>query len=133
MEPMIFYKVSSEDIMAAEQRMNRKFSQSLRDFYKEIGWGYFEDDDKIFINMLMSPSEAADFYCEEGNYEYSEEREFVKEDEFVFFEVDSNCHVKLKVINGVDHGVYFGRKIADSFLDFMKKMSKNSNYYNEIK
>lgn len=81
----------------------------------------------------MSPSDITDFYCAKGNYVYAEEREFLKDNEFVFFEVDANCHITLNIENNAEDGVYFGmNKIADSLYGFVKKMSENSNYYDDI-
>lgn len=130
---MIFYPVTIEEINNSETRMKKRFPQSIKTFYLEIGWGYFEDESKSFINLFMSPDDIADFYCAEGNYVYAEEREFLKENEFVFFEVDANCHITLNFKNDVEEGIYFGTdKIADSFFEFINKMRENSNYYDDI-
>lgn len=130
---MIFYPVTIDEINAAEKQMNKKFPVSIRQFYQEIGWGFFEDEEKSFINLLMSPSDVADFYCAKGNYVYAEEREFLEENEFVFFEVDSNCHITLNMENDTETGIYFGEdKIAESLPEFLQKMSMDSNYYDNI-
>lgn len=81
----------------------------------------------------MSPSDVADFYCAKGNYVYAEEREFLEENEFVFFEVDSNCHITLNMENDTETGIYFGEdKIAESLSEFLQKMGIDSNYYDNI-
>lgn len=129
---MIFSPVTIEEINNAEKEMNRKFPESLKEFYLEIGWGYFEDEDKIFRNLLMSPRDIADFYCEKGNYVYSEDREFLGDNEFVFFEVDTNCHMTINLEDGVEEGIYFVDKVAESIYDFVNKMSENPNYYDDI-
>ena len=130
---MIFYPVSIDEINNAEKQMNRQFPKSIKQFYLEIGWGFFEDESKSFINLLMSPSDIADFYCANGNYVYAEEREFLEENEFVFFEVDAECHITLNLEDDVEEGIYFGTdKIADSLFDFVSKMSEDSNYYDDI-
>mgnify|MGYP003372047679 CR=1 FL=1 len=130
---MVFYLVGSDEINKAEIRMKKIFPDSLREFYRQIGWGFFGDESKNFINMLMSPSDIADFYCSEGNYEYAEEREFLSENRFVFFEVDANCHITMKLQNGIESGIFFGAdKIAESLSEFIKKMSIDTNYYGSL-
>ena len=130
---VIFYPVTIDEINSAENQMNKQFPDSIKQFYLEVGWGFFEDESKSFINLLMSPSDIADFYCAKGNYVYAEEREFLEENEFVFFEVDANCHITLNLVNSSEDGIYFGTdKIAENLIDFVKKMSENSNYYDDI-
>ena len=132
-EKMIFYPVPIEAIDSAEKQMKRQFPESIKQFYLNVGWGFFEDESKSFINLLMSPSDIADFYCAKGNYVYAEEREFLEEYEFVFFEVDANCHITLNLVDNVEEGIYFGTdKIAESLLEFLTRMSEDSNYYDDI-
>ena len=125
-----FYRVTLEEIEKAENDMGRKFPEELKRFYLEVGFGYFDTESKNWLNLLMSPTQIADYYLARGYYEYSEDREFMKDDELVFFEVDSNVHIKLK-ISGENVGkVYFGRKmIADSFSEFVQKMDDCSTFF----
>lgn len=125
----MFYPVK-EEIIYAESRMKIDFPKELREFFSQIGYGYFYDKDECFIDLLMSPRRIADFRCGEGDYFYVEEREFLKSEDLVFFEIDSNCHIYLK-IGGEDGGnVFLGkRKIAQSFGEFIGKISIESNFF----
>ncbi len=51
---------------------------------------------------------------------------------FVFFEVDTNCHMTINLEDGVEEGIYFVDKVAESIYDFVNKMSENPNYYDDI-
>lgn len=48
-EKHVFYKVTKEDIILAEKRIEKKFPNDLHIFYKEIGYGYFYDKDECYI------------------------------------------------------------------------------------
>lgn len=126
----VFYPVTEEDILLAEERMGRKIPDAMKAFYVEIGYGYFEDTSECYIDLLMSPKQIADYVCAEGDYIYAEEREFFKDNEMVFFEVDSNCHIVIKC-EGEERGkIYMGnRKIAEDFSEFVNHIFEKSNWY----
>lgn len=129
----VFYKVKKEDVEAAELNMDIKFPEEIVLFFDEIGYGYFYDKDECFTDVLMKPQDIADFRCGEGNYFYSEEREFLKSEDLVFFEVDSNCHIYIKLCGENKGNVYLGsKKIAESFKHFIQKISEKSNYFFKI-
>ncbi len=126
----IFYKVSPEEIEKAENDMGKIFPKTLKCFYQEIGYGFFDTETKDWLNLLMPPSQIADYYLARGNYEYSEDREFVKDEDFVFFERDCSVHIKLKTSGENEGKVFFGRKmIADSFELFVQKMAECSSFF----
>ncbi len=130
----VFYKVSKDDVKKAETRMLMEFPKDLKKFFEEIGYGFFYDEDECFTDVLMKPQDIADFRCGEGNYYYAEEREFLKEEDLVFFEVDSNCHIHIKVSGENVGKIYFGnRLIADSFEMFVQVLSKKSNFFFNFK
>jgi hypothetical protein len=61
-----FYPLELQDIENAEDRLGYKFPSQLRDFYLEIGYGFFDHtaDKKIrqevYANRLMDPCSVAD-------------------------------------------------------------------------
>lgn len=126
----VFYKVSKEDIRKAEQRMSLEFPEEIVCFFEEIGYGFFYDKDECFTDVLMKPESIADFRCAEGNYVYAEDREFLEPEDLVFFEVDSNCHIYIKIWGENKGKIYFGSEmIAETFVDFIRKISEKSNYF----
>ena len=126
----IFYKLSEDTVEKAEKELCMKFPEQLKRFYAEIGYGYFCDKEKTDINLLMSPQHIVDYYKGNGNYAYAEDREFVRADEFVFFELDCSSHMKIK-LEGENAGkVFFGRKeIAKNLEEFIAKLDEYSGYY----
>ena len=129
-ESYSFYQISQEEIDEAEQRLGFVFPAQLRLFYEEVGYGFFYDNEGCFTDVLMKPSDVADYRLGEGNYEYAEERDFFSDEDLVFFEVDADVHIYLK-ISGKNSGcVYFGkRKIAKSIQEFIIKIYDKSNYF----
>ena len=127
-----FYRVNKKEINDAEEKIKMKFPKELQDFYEEIGYGYFYDKDECFIDVLMKPMDIADYRCGKGMYVCSEDREFLGDDALVFFEVDSNCNIHIK-ISGFDKGkIFLGKtEIASNFYEFIKRISENSNYFFE--
>lgn len=78
----------------------------------------------------MKPQDIADFVCGEGNYFYSEEREFLGNEDLVFFEIESNIHIHIKQDEMHKGKIYLGRReIAKDFVEFIHKLDIESNYY----
>ena len=126
----IFYKLNSDSVEKAEKELDIQFPEDLKRFYSEIGYGYFCDKDKTDINLLMSPQQIVDYCKGTGNYVYSEDREFMKADELVFFELGSNSHLKIKVTGENNGKVFFGRKeIAPNLESYIKKLDAESGFY----
>lgn len=123
----LFYKVSKEDMEQAEETLSMKFPSELRSFYQEIGYGWFYDQDECYTDVLMKPQDIVDFRLGSGVYVYSEEREYLENEDLVFFEVDTNIHIYTKMQSGK---VYLGkREIAASIESFIKQISEHSNYF----
>lgn len=83
----MFYPVKEEEIIYAESKMGIDFPRELREFFSQIGYGYFYDIDECFIDMLMSPKHIVDFRFGEGDYFYAEEREFLESEDLVFLKL----------------------------------------------
>lgn len=68
--PNKFYPVPREEIEAAEAQMGMRFPSELRQFFQEIGSGFFrqgvKDDewDHFLINRIVSPLEIAEMVCD---------------------------------------------------------------------
>ena len=125
----VFYKLNSDSVEKAEKELEIQFPEELKRFYAEIGYGYFCDKDKTDINLFMSPQQIVDYYKGTGNYVYSEDREFMKADELVFFELDSNSHLKIKITGENNGKVFFGRKeIAPNLESFINKLDAESGF-----
>ena len=64
-----FYCVNQDEIFNAESRMKCSFPEELKLFYEEIGFGFISRDINFF-NRIMSPSDIADFMCDDELYDY---------------------------------------------------------------
>lgn len=128
----IFYSINKSEITDAENRMQIEFPSQLKEFYFQIGYGFLCKDDKTHTNRIMEPDDIADFYCEDEIYEYVD-RDLYEEDEMVFFDLGGEGDFLTIKLEGNDQGAvyYFGRKIADSLMEFVTKMDVETNYYIE--
>ena len=127
-EIYIFYPVSESDITDAEKRMGFKFPNSLKQFYREIGYGFMAYGGNN-INRIMHPDDIADYFCDDEVYDYVD-KEYYEKDELVFFHISGQDFLTM-VYDGKKEGeiLCFHRKIADSFEDFISKMYAEPNYF----
>ena len=126
----IFYKLNSDRVENAEEELEIQFPEELKRFYAEIGYGYFFDKEMTDINLFMSPQQIVDYHTGTGNYVYSEDREFIKEDELVFFELDCNSHMTIKFTGENLGKIFWGLKeIAPDLETFVKKLDAESGFY----
>src|SRR5262245_13247416 len=64
--PNIFWPVPESEILHAERLIGVRFPETLRQFYQEIGYGFFTQgtenatDDGFLINRLIDPESVAD-------------------------------------------------------------------------
>ena len=129
-----FYEVREEEIAQAERMLSMSFPDELRQFYLNVGYGYFGNDDPDFLNQLMHPIEIAklklglDFY---GNM-YEEELEYYTSDAvFPFFDLGGESDYLVIQMEGEGSGsiLYFDTCIASSFHEFAEKMCKKTDYF----
>jgi hypothetical protein len=132
-----FYNINEEEIIEAEQTMNRRFPKELRNFYLEIGYGFFCKDDTTRTNRIMHPNDIALYYVNDSEYEYVD-KEIYGEQELIFFDLGGEgdfltINIASENKDGKCEILYFGRKIASSLLNFLFNMNIKTNYYLEIK
>lgn len=126
----IIYKVDIYDVINAENRMNKNFPNELREFYKNVGYGFICKDDKFHTNRIMGPSDIADYYCEDEVYS-DVDRELYEEDDFIFFDLGQyGDFITISIKDGSIK--YFGKKIAKSLEEFLEKMDNETNYYMKL-
>ncbi|HDR7622787.1 TPA: SMI1/KNR4 family protein [Bacillus mycoides] len=130
----IFYPLKIEEIEEAEDLLKMKFPKELKNFYKEIGYGFLEASSKFFFNRFMDPFSVADFRLRQDIYEYDPNIDGVDDEEsLVFFEVTelSFLTIKFKQENELGQCPIYSEdvKIADSLEEFLIKMDENPDYY----
>ncbi|MES5928500.1 SMI1/KNR4 family protein [Bacillus cereus group sp. MG9] len=130
----IFYPLKSEEIEEAEDLLKMKFPKELKNFYKEIGYGFLEASSKFFFNRFMDPFSVVDFRLRQDIYEYNPNIDGVDDEEsLVFFEVTELSFLTIKFKQANELGqcpIYSGSmKIAGSLEEFLIKMDENPDYY----
>ncbi|MES9665506.1 1,3-beta-glucan synthase regulator [Bacillus cereus] len=126
-----FYPLPKEEIAEAEDLLKMQFPKELKNFYKEIGYGFIEASSKFFFNRFMDPFSVADFRLRQDIYEYNPNLD--DEESLVFFEVTelSFLTIKFKQENELGQCPIYSEdvKIADSLEEFLIKMDENPDYY----
>lgn len=56
-----FYRVGPDEIEKAENDIGKQFPEELKQFYQDVGYGYFDTISKKWLNLLMSPTQIADY------------------------------------------------------------------------
>lgn len=131
-ENFIFYPVSEEDILQAETRIGFSFPSGLKQFYREIGYGFMHSD-RDEIERIMHPDDIADFICKDEVYA-GFDTDFYQEDELVFFHISGDDFLTIRYAHGEEGEVVcFHRTIAPSFEDFIFKMYTNPGYFYQLK
>lgn len=127
-----FYKVSTEEIQEAENRIAFEFPKELKEFYSQIGYGFICKDDTSHTNRLTFPEDIADRILYKGDiYDYLQDEDEWLEDELPFFNLDGEDGWITIKLSGQDKDsiFYFGEKIAQSLEEFLIKMDSETNYY----
>lgn len=130
-----FFKVSDNEIESAEKRLGRNFPAELKQFYKELGYGFVCCNlEGSLFNRLMAPDEINDFRLGKDVFENDERREYYTEENLlVFYEVSEVSCLRLDLEKESKQGqcpVYYEDiKIANSLEEFLERMDLKPNYY----
>ncbi|WP_113928096.1 SMI1/KNR4 family protein [Bacillus sp. P14.5] len=128
------YKVSEDDILKAEQRMDINFPKDLKQLYLEVGYGFIKGQSSSAINRILGPGAVADIRLREGVFEFDPDLDelFDEEDKLIFFEVNEGIYISidLQLVNNPIY--YFDIQIAESLDDFFKKFLNNNEYFIDL-
>ncbi|MFJ9383785.1 SMI1/KNR4 family protein [Peribacillus sp. NPDC101481] len=127
-----FFPLKEKDLIKAEERLGFKFPPELREFYLEVGYGFFKGNNENSISRLMDPDTIADITLRKGIYEYDPDLEgiYEEEDKLVFYEVNEGVYLTLDLNDTQRTSVhFFDNKIADSLESFIKKVDEDNEYF----
>lgn len=127
-----FFPLKEKDLIKAEERLGFNFPPELREFYLEVGYGFFKGNNENSISRLMDPDTIADITLREGIYEYDPDLEGIYEeaDKLVFYEVNEGVYLTLDLNDTQRNSVhFFDNKIADSLESFIKKVDEDNEYF----
>ncbi|MGW6299771.1 SMI1/KNR4 family protein [Peribacillus butanolivorans] len=130
-----FFPLKEKDLIKAEERLGFKFPPELREFYLEVGYGFFKGNNENSISRLMDPDTIADITLREGIFEYDPDLEGIYEevDKLVFYEVNEGVYLTLDLNDTHRTSVhFFDTKIADSLESFIKKIDEDNEYFFEM-
>ncbi|WP_340371993.1 SMI1/KNR4 family protein [Peribacillus sp. FSL E2-0218] len=130
-----FFPLKEKDLIKAEERLGFRFPSELREFYLEVGYGFFKGNNENSISRLMDPDTIADITLREGIYEYDPDLEGIYEeaDKLVFYEVNEGVYLTLDLNDTQRTSVhFFDNKIADSLESFIKKVDEDNEYFFDI-
>lgn len=123
-----FYKVEDQEVNLAEERMGYLFPPKLKQFYSEVGYGFIKGSPS-FINRIMTPSDVADFMCDDEEYQYVDKSVY-NECEMVFFHISGEDYLTIELYGDNEGAIkYFDEIIAVDFIEFIEKMMSNPNYF----
>lgn len=130
-----FFSIQEEEIEIVEKKPGIAIPKELRDFYLQVGYGFIKGNSSNSINRLLDPDTIADINLRQGIYENDPDLNDIYEDEdkLIFYEVNEGVYLTLERNKLDNNPVYFfDVKVADSLLEFLKKIDENDQYFTEI-
>ncbi len=127
-----FYPVTKDEVFEAENALGLIFPKELKEFYLQIGYGFF-DGSEYNANRLMDPYSVRDFRLRKGDYESYPEIEVYdhfEDDKLIFFESDTYALISIELGNKEKSKIYYYNTIiADSLEEFIMKIQENDSYF----
>lgn len=114
-----------------------KIPMELKQFYTDIGYGFFHQNEEYSNDSLLSPESFMLINNREDYYEYDPELELYNEPEYrdklIFFEVNEGVYLLMdKDSNDGKNAIYFfDTKIADSLEAFLIRFDEQGHYFEE--
>jgi hypothetical protein len=139
-----FGSITVEEIEKSEQRLGFEFPKLLKEFWKEIGYGFFNSDitrkkTTSCTNRLMDPASIADIILlkEESGLILPETVEYmtdgyVGDGDILFFEIgDLSSFLMMKCKSDKPNAIYnmLGEVIEEDFETFIKRLYYESPTY----
>ena len=129
------YPVDITHIDVAEKNLQCKLPKELKQFYLEIGYGFFWQKDKRSFDRLLSPLELVQINLREDFYEFDPDLEIYDEDnKLIFLEVNEGLYLTIEKedIDGKNAIYYFDKKISNSLKGFLIEFDKNASLIDEL-
>lgn len=127
-----FYEVKLSEIEEVESELGIEFPEQLRKFYLEVGYGFIHGSEGN-VNRIMDPYSVRDFRLRQNDFEYYPDIEIYddfEDDKLIFFEGNEVSMISIAFNNDKSNSIfYYDEKISDSFIEFIKKISKDDTFY----
>ena len=134
--PNQFYPLSEKEIAEAETRLCYALPTELRQFYREVGCGFFSkgrmqvETDLLPINRIISPGEAADLLLDQCDFGLPPEG--LPAGSLPFMDIGEDSYFLMKPLSETPNAVFRASGtsiITDSFCDFMFQLLDDSEFY----
>lgn len=129
---MKYYPVSEKEIETAESELNTIFPGALKEFYNNVGYGFFNSSLEN-VNRLLDPLSVRDFRLRQNdfqNYPDIEIYDNFEDNKLIFFEVNESALLSIGLIDGRIY--YYDTPIADSLNQFFDKFIEDETYYFDV-
>lgn len=135
--PNRFWPVTSQQIKAAEKRLDHRLPQTLRQFYAKVGHGFWAKGadnaewERSLINGIVSPMLIVDLVHNPEN-PYRPQRGFV-EGTIPFFDTGESSFLVVW-LSGEPPGVFWqdaeeDDMITSTIAEFFSQLSQNARFY----
>lgn len=127
------YSENLSDIAISEDKLGFPLPKELKDFYTQIGYGFFWQLNKSSFDRFLAANQVVQINLKEDFYEFDPDLELYDQlyhvDKLLFFEVNEGIYLAIdkKDENGKNAIYYFKDKIADSLESFIKDFIDNEN------
>ena len=129
---MKYYPVAEKEIETAESELNAIFPGTLKEFYNNVGYGFFNSSLEN-VNRLLDPLSVRDFRLRQNdfqNYPDIEIYDNFEDNKLIFFEINESALFSIGLIDGRIY--YYDTPIADSLNQFFDKFIEDETYYSYV-
>lgn len=127
-----FYPVTEKAVSEAEEALGMSFPKELKDFYQQIGCGFFNGS-KYNANRLMGPYSVRDFRLRQNDFEFYPDIDVYddfEDNKLIFFETNESALLSIELGDKEKSKIYYYDTIvADSLEEFIIKVQENDKYY----
>nr|WP_314107110.1 SMI1/KNR4 family protein [uncultured Neisseria sp.] len=130
-----FYKLTEAEIEDSELKLGFSFPYLLKEFYKEVGYGFLASQVENF-NRIMDPESVLDFRLRRNDYEFYPDIEIFddfEEEKLIFFE--ANEVALLSIGFGSENNgkiYYYNSEISANLEEFLEKLSEDDTFYYDL-
>ena len=125
-----FFGVKMEEIEISEKKLGHELPKELKEFYQEIGYGFFHRNSGSF-NRLLSPLQVSQINMREDFYEADPDLDIFDElynkEKLLFFEINEGVYLAIdKKEEDKKNAVWlFDKKISNSLENFIVEFANN--------
>lgn len=127
-----FYPVNMNEISEAEKDLGLTFPKELKDFYIQIGYGFFGGS-RFNIDRLMDPYSVRDFRLRQNDFEFYPDIDIYddyEDNKLIFFETNESALLSIELGSKEKSKIYYyNTVIADSLEEFIIKIQENDSYF----